>query len=144
MGKRTNLLGALAATLLVALQKVAELLIVLAFLLLDRHDVLERLAEILKVQVQVLLISGELGDLLRKNRDIPISKRLSKGKIQIRESFKWTNGLVITYLNDRKGGTVGRQNVDELRLELFLHKLVKVSLRSEENLELFALGKVLE
>lgn len=76
MGKRTNLLGALAATLLVALQKVAELLIVLAFLLLDRHDVLERLAEILKVQVQVLLIVSELGDLLRKNRDIAIPKRL--------------------------------------------------------------------
>ena len=76
MGKRTNFLGALTATLFVALQKVAELLIVLAFLLLNRHDVLECLAEILKVQVQVLLIVSELGDLLSKNRDISVSKRL--------------------------------------------------------------------
>lgn len=47
MGKCTNLSGSLTTTLLVALQEVAELVVVLPLLLFDRYDILESLPELL-------------------------------------------------------------------------------------------------
>ena len=56
MRKCANFLRALTSTFLVSLQEIAELRVVLPLLLLDWHNVLQRLAEVLKMQVQVLLV----------------------------------------------------------------------------------------
>ena len=56
MRKRTHLLRALPSAFLVPLQEVAELRVVLPLLLFDRHNVFQRLAEVLKMKVQVLLV----------------------------------------------------------------------------------------
>ena len=67
MRECANLLRALASTFLVPLEEVAELLVVLPLLLLDRHNVLQRFTEVLQMQVQVLLVCGELANLFREN-----------------------------------------------------------------------------
>ena len=56
VSKCTNFLGALTSSLLVSFQEVAELGIVQPLLLLDRHNILQCLAEVLKMKVQVLLV----------------------------------------------------------------------------------------
>ena len=78
MRECANLCRALASTFLVPLEEVAELRVVLPLLLLDRHNVLERLAEVLEMQVQVLLVCGELADLLRKDRYVALLEVLSE------------------------------------------------------------------
>lgn len=78
MRECANLLRALASTFLVPLEEVAELRVVLPLLLLDRHNVLERLAEVLEMQVQVLLVCGELANLFRKDRYVALLEVLSE------------------------------------------------------------------
>lgn len=114
MGEGTHLSGALATALFVALQEVAELLIVKSLLLLDRHDVLQRLSEVLQVQVQVLLVSVELADFFREDCNVTL--------------------LELFY--DRKRGAVSGHHLIQLGLVLLLHQLVQVTLGSEEDLKL--------
>ena len=78
MRECANLCRALASTFLVPLEEVAELRVVLPLLLLDRHNVLERLAEVLEMQVQVLLVCGELADLFREDRYVALLEVLSE------------------------------------------------------------------
>ena len=71
MGQGSHLLRALTSTLFVPLQKVAELRVVLSFLLFDRHDVLERLLELQQVHVEVLLVVGKLCHFFGEDGHIP-------------------------------------------------------------------------
>ena len=78
MGECANLLRALAAPFFVPLEEVAKLRVVLPLLLLDRHDVLERLAEVLQMQVQVLLVCGELANLFCEDAYVAVLEVLSE------------------------------------------------------------------
>ena len=80
MGKRANFLRALTSTLLIALQEIAELLVVLTFLLFDGHDVLKRLLEVHQVQVEVRLVLGKLGYFFSENCHITLLKVLLSTK----------------------------------------------------------------
>lgn len=120
MRECANLCRALASAFLVPLEEVAELRVVLPLLLLDRHNVLERLAEVLEMQVQVLLVCGELANLFRKDRYVAL----------------------LEVFNDGERCTVGCQDVDQLGLELLLHELGQVALRAQKDLQLFRLGEI--
>lgn len=76
MCQSTDFLRSLATAFLIALQKAAELLVVLALLLLDGDNILECLLKVHQVQVQVGLVFGELGDLFTEDCDITILKVL--------------------------------------------------------------------
>ena len=78
MRECANLCRALASAFLVPFEEVAELRVVLPLLLLDRHNVLERLAEVHEMQVQVLLVCGELADLFREDSYVAILEILSE------------------------------------------------------------------
>ena len=51
-------------------------MVVLPLLLLNRHDILQSLTEILQVQVEILLVKGELVDLFSEDCDISITEVL--------------------------------------------------------------------
>jgi len=74
------------------------------------------------MQIQVLLVACELGDFLREDSDVTL----------------------LELLFNRKCGAIGGQDLGQLWLVLLLHKLVKVTLRPQEDLQLLGLGKVLE
>lgn len=72
MGELAYLLRCLSATLLIALQEVAELRVVLTLLLLDGNDGFQSLLELTKVQVEVPLVGSELVDIVREDRNIAL------------------------------------------------------------------------
>ena len=78
MRECANLCRALAATFFVPLEEIAELRVVLSLLLLDRHNVLERFTEVLEMQVQVLLVCGELANLFREDTYVALLEILSE------------------------------------------------------------------
>jgi len=113
-------LRGLSTVLLIALKEVAELGVVLALLLLDRHNVLQRLLELRQVQVQVLLIRCKLVYILSVDGYVAF----------------------LEVLLDGQGRAISRQDFCELGPVLLLHDLTEVALGTQEDLQFLRLSQV--
>ena len=78
MRKGPHLSLALATTsaLFVAFQKVAERMIIQSLLLFNRHNVLQRLLELLQMQIKISLFLCKCGNFFVKHGDVTLIKVL--------------------------------------------------------------------